>query len=150
MGAPAQQPVYYDTDEGQYYTMNNQRNTVATTGDGQVINNPYANSPNGVGTIFGNMFGNLASQSGIPNRDNPFYADNYANRNYLGNPYNSNSFANRFTPKNIPANYPEMNMLFPALNAGLAQGLMSSTQPDGAMLGAGRFLAPQTTNTQGK
>jgi hypothetical protein len=143
MGAPAQQPVYYDTDEGQYYTMNNQRNTVATTGDGQVINNPYANSPNGVGAIFGNMLG-------MPNRDNPFYADNYANRNYLGNPYNSNSFANRFTPKNIPANYPEMNMLFPALNAGLAQGIMSSTQPEGAMSGAGRFLAPQTTNTQGK
>jgi len=69
-------------------------------------------------------------------------------RNYLGNPYANN--ANRFTPKNIPAQYPEMNMLFPALNAGLAQGLISSTQPDGAMSGAGRFLAPQTTNTQGK
>ena len=80
----------------------------------------------------------LGGQMGIPER------------NYLGNPYGSNSFANRFTPKNIPANYPEMNMLFPALNAGLAQGLMSSTQPDGAMLGAGRFLAPQTTNKQGK
>jgi len=139
MGAPAQQPVYYDTDEGQYYTMKNQQNTVATSP-----------ASNGVGAIFGNMFGNLASQSGMPNRDNPFYADNYANRNYLGNPYNSNSFANRFTPKNIPAQYPEMNMLFPALNPGLLQGIASSIQPDGAMAGAGRFLAPQTTNTQGK
>ena len=76
----------------------------------------------------------LGRQMGIPER------------NYLGNPYNTNSFANRFTPKNIQTNYPEMNMLFPALNTGLAQGLISSTQPDGAMLGAGRFLAPQTTS----
>jgi len=66
-------------------------------------------------------------------------------RNYLGNPYANN--ANRFTPKNIPAQYPEMNMLFPALNTGLLQGIASSTQPDGAMLGAGRFLSPRTTNT---
>jgi len=62
MGAPAQQPVYYDTDEGQYYTMKNQQNTVATSP-----------ASNGVGAIFGNMFGNLASQSGMPNKDNPFY-----------------------------------------------------------------------------
>jgi len=139
MGAPAQQPVYYDTDEGQYYTMKNQQNTVATS--------PASNA---AGAIFGNMFGNLASQSGMPNKDNPFYKAQMANRNYLGNPYNSNSFANRFTPKNIPANYPEMNMLFPALNPGLLQGVASSIQPGGAMSGAGRFLAPQTTNTQGK
>jgi hypothetical protein len=145
MGAPAQQPVYYDTDEGQYYTMKNEQ------GSQRFLNTlDNANSQNGAGAIFGNMFGNLASQSGMPNRDNPFYADNYANRNYLGNPYGSNSFANRFTPKNIPAQYPEMNMLFPALNPGLLQGIASSIQPDGAMSGAGRFLAPQTTNTQGK
>ena len=66
-------------------------------------------------------------------------------RNYLGNPYSS-TFANRFTPKNIPAQYPEMNMLFPALNTGLLQGVVSSVQPEGAMYGAGRFLAPQTTS----
>jgi hypothetical protein len=80
----------------------------------------------------------LGRQMGIPER------------NYLGNPYGSNSFADRFTPKNIPAQYPEMNMLFPALNTGLLQGITSSIQPDGAMSGAGRFLSPQTTNTQGK
>ena len=150
MGAPAQQqPVYYDADEGQYYTMKNQGNNVATTGDGQVINNPYANSPNGAGTIFGNMFGKLASQSGMRNKDNPFYADNYANRNYLGNP---NSFANpnRFITNPQTTPYAELTNLFPGLNAGLTQGLMSSTQPEGAMYGAGRFLAPQTTKTQGK
>jgi hypothetical protein len=69
-------------------------------------------------------------------------------RNYLGNPYANN--ADRFTPKNISAQYPEMNMLFPALNTGLLQGVASSVKPDGAMSGAGRFLSPQTTNTQGK
>jgi hypothetical protein len=95
----------------------------------------YTNGPLANNNLLVQMLG---GQMGIPER------------NYLGNPYNSNSFANRFTPKNIPANYPEMNMLFPALNAGLAQGIISSTQPDGAMLGAGRFLAPQTTNKQGK
>jgi hypothetical protein len=130
MGSPVQQPVYYDSEQGQYYTMNNQQN---------------ANSPNGAGSLFGNMFGNFVSRSGMPNSQNPFYAQEYANRNYLGNPYSS-TFANRFTPKNIPIQYPEMNMLFPALNAGLASGIISSTQPDGAMLGAGRFIAPQTTS----
>ena len=143
MGAPAQQPVYYDTETSQYYTMNNQQrprdNATYTPRQSE-------NQTGGIGDIFGNLFQN----SGMPNRVNPFYADNYANRNYLGNPYGSNSFANRFTPKNIPAQYPEMNMLFPALNTGLLQGIASSAQPDGAMSGAGRFLSPQTTNTQGK
>jgi hypothetical protein len=69
-------------------------------------------------------------------------------RIYLSSPYAKN--VDRFIPKTITPQYPEMNMLFPALNAGLAQGIISSTQPDGAMSGAGRFLAPQTTNTQGK
>ena len=115
MGAPAQQPVYYDTESSQYYTM-----------------------------------GSKKSDNGLENLVNLISANPQQQRNYLGNPYNSNSFANRFTPNNIPAQYPEMNMLFPALNTGLTQGLMSSTQPDGAMYGAGRFLSPQTTNTQGK
>ena len=134
MGSPAQQPVYYDTDEGQYYTMNNQQNNV---------------SPNGAGAIFGNMFGNLALQSGMPNKDNPFYAANYANRNYLGNPYGSAN-PDRFKTNAQATPYAELTNLFPGLNAGLSQGLMSPTQIDGAMSGAGRFLAPQTTNTQGK
>lgn len=129
MGAPAQQQVYYDTEQGQYYTINNQQK------QGQ----------DGTGTIFGNMFGNMFANSGIPNRDNPFYAANYANRNYLGSPYGTAS-ADRFTPKFVPTQYPDMNMLFPALNTGLLQGVASSVQPEGAMYGAGRFLTPQTTS----
>ena len=95
----------------------------------------YTNGPQYGNNLLIQMLGR---QMGIPER------------NYLGNPYGSNSFADRFTPKNIPAQYPEMNMLFPALNTGLLQGITSSIQPDGAMSGAGRFLSPQTINTQGK
>lgn len=65
-------------------------------------------------------------------------------RNYLGNPYANN--ADRFNPKFMSATYPDMNLLFPALNSGLLQGISSSVQPTGAMYGAGRFLAPQTTS----
>jgi hypothetical protein len=126
MGAPAQQnsAVFYDQEQGQYYT----------------VNPPQTNDSMG-NMLYGNplsraMF-NLTGGS-----------SNNQNRNYLGNSLMSQN--NRFTPKNIPAQYPEMNMLFPALNTGLLQGIASSTQPGGAMSGAGRFLAPQTTNTQGK
>jgi hypothetical protein len=89
--------------------------------------------------------------SGINSAFNPIYnlmSDSSQYRNYINNmPYKENA---PFTPA------PSINNLFPGLNAGLpsnlglSQGLMSSTQPDGAMYGAGRFLAPQTTNTQGK
>jgi hypothetical protein len=128
MGAPAQQqPVYYDTETSQYYTVK-----------------PQQNNQNGyLGAFPGAMFG------GIPNSQNPFYASQMANRNYLGSPYGSAN-PDRFIPKTITPQYPDMDMLFPALNTGLLQGIASSTQPDGAMSGAGRFLAPQTTNTQGK
>jgi hypothetical protein len=126
MGASAQQqPVYYDTETSQYYTVKPQQNN----------NNGY------LGALFGSgVFG------GIPSSSNPFYASQIANRNYLGSPYGSAN-PDRFKPKTITPQYPEMNMLFPGLNAALTQGLMSSTQPDGAMYGAGRFLAPQTNNT---
>ena len=126
MGAPAQQnsAVFYDQEQGQYYT----------------VNPPQTNDSMG-NMLYGNplsraMF-NLTGGS-----------SNNQNRNYLGNPYANN--ADRFTPKTITPQYPEMNMLVPALNAGLLQGIASSTQPDGAMSGAGRFLSPQTNNTQGK
>jgi hypothetical protein len=129
MGAsaqPRQQPVYYDTEQGQYYTI----------------------KPKEYNSIF-----NVIS-SNRPRYDSPKYMNNPANRNYLGS---SLTNQNRFMPKEIAPQYPEMNMLFPNLNAGLVQGLISSAQPDGAMYGAGRFLAPQTnntapqtTNTQGK
>ena len=137
MGAPAQQPVYYDTEQGQYYTNNNQQNTVATSGDGQVINNPYANSPNVLGTLFGF----------IPPSQNPLYASQMAQRNYLGSPYGSAN-PNRFITNAQATPYADLTNLFPSLNAGSMQGLISS--PDGAMSGAGRFLSPQTNNTQGK
>ena len=112
---PQQQPVFYDTEQGQYYTIKPQENT-----------NPFFS-----------LFGNTPRNSR--------YINDPANRNYLGSSLTNQ--ANRFTPKEIAPQYPEMNMLFPNLNAGLAQGLISSTQPDGAMYGAGRFLAPQTNNT---
>jgi hypothetical protein len=118
--------VYYDNSTGQYYTLGN-----------NITYNPSNPGPA------------PTPQNSLTDTISMFFGKNNQ-RNYLTNPYNSNSFANRFTPKNIPANYPEMDMLFPALNAGLASGIISSTQPDGAMLGAGRFIAPQTTNTQGK
>ena len=136
MGAPAQQPVYYDTDKSQYYTMSNPK--------GQ-SNNLAVNQGIGAGNLFGQLFANV----GIPNAENPFYAAAMANRNYLGNPYGSAN-PNRFTTNAQLTPYAELTNLFPSLNTSSAQGLMSSTQPDGAMAGAGRFLAPQTTNTQGK
>ena len=127
MGAPAQQPVYYDTEQGQYYTINNQQKQSGTQTPVDRLNN------GALGTLFGMGLGRS------------LFPVDKSNRNYLGSPYDSAS-PDRFTPKFVPATYPEMNMLFPALNAGLAQGIISSTQPDGAMLGAGRFLAPQTTS----
>ena len=120
MGAPAQQPVYYDTETSQYYTIGNNRRY----------------NPNEPAPAPQNSFGDAMSVLFGKNQQ----------RNYLNSPYSSSTYADRFTPKFVPATYPEMNMLFPALNAGLAQGIISSTQPDGAMLGAGRFLAPQTTS----
>ena len=127
MGAQATSPtgsqVYYDTDNSQYYTVGNNRTY----------------NPNNPGPA-------PAPQNSLADAMSILFGTNNQ-RNYLGNPYGSNSFADRFTPKNIPAQYPEMNMLFPALNTGLLQGIASSTQPDGAMLGAGRFLSPRTTNT---
>lgn len=120
--APTQ--VYYDPEKQQYFSYKPQ-----TSGNFLVD------------MLSGGMNANVSAFNGQPL---------IKERNYLNNPYGSNSFADRFKPKNIPAQYPEMNMLFPALNTGLLQGIASSTQPDGAMLGAGRFLSPQTTNTQGK
>jgi len=91
-----------------------------------------SNMPSGMYSMLSPLF-NIAS-------------DSSQYRNYINNmPYKENA---TFTPA------PSVNNLFPGLNAGLSQnlglpqGLMSST--DGAMYGAGRFLAPQTTNTQGK
>ena len=73
-----------------------------------------------------------------------------AERVYYGS--SLNSAADRFTPTYIPANYPDMNELFPALNAGLVQNLSNSllAPTDNAQSsGAARFLAPSNTS-QGK
>ena len=124
MGSPSQQPVYYDTETNQYYTMNNKQN-----------------NQNGAGSIFGNMFGNLASQSGMRNKDNPFYAANYANRNYLGSPYGS-VYADRFTTNAQATPYAELTNLFPSLNNN-AQSLLAPSDTESS--GAGRFLSSSNT-----
>ena len=69
-----------------------------------------------------------------------------AERVYYGNSLTSS--ADRFTPKYVPAQYPDMNMLFPALNAGLAQNLQQSLlapTDNTQSSGAGRFIAPSTS-----
>jgi len=70
-------------------------------------------------------------------------------RNYYGNSLTSPT--DRFTPQTVVPNYPDMNQLFPALNAGLAQNLQQSllAPTDTQSSGAGRFLAPSNTS-QGK
>lgn len=69
-----------------------------------------------------------------------------AERVYYGT--SLNSAADRFTPKYVPAQYPEMNMLFPALNAGLSENILTSLLPSDntQSSGAGRFLAPSNTS----
>ena len=123
MGAQAASPtgsqVYYDTSAKKYYTLDAPQNS---------------NMPSGMYSMLSPLF-NIAS-------------DSSQYRNYINNmPYKENA-----TFTSTP--YAELTNLFPGLNAGLpsnlglSQGLMSSTQPDGAMYGAGRFLSP--SNTQGK
>jgi len=69
-------------------------------------------------------------------------------RMYLNNPFMTQD---RFTPQTVVPNYPDMNKLFPALNAGLAQNLQQSllAPTDTQSSGAGRFIAPSNTS-QGK
>ena len=115
--------VYYDPNNGQYYTMKNPRAENQS-------NNPA------VQKLFG--------------PDSPFYQAAVAKRNYLGMPNGSMNDMNQFMTNAQATPYAELTNLFPTLNAGLLQGIMSPTQTDGAMYGANRFIAPQTTNTQGK
>ncbi|CAB4126423.1 hypothetical protein UFOVP89_51 [uncultured Caudovirales phage] len=123
MGGQTNQPsqttqVYYDTEKGQYYTIKPQEN------------------PNPLVALFGN------------GRLNSHYINDPANRNYLGSTLSGTASADRFTPKTIAPNYPEMNQLFPALNMGLAQNLQNSllAPTDTQSSGAGRFLAPSTSS----
>jgi len=117
--------VYYDPQKGQYYTVNRPKSndSVGNT----LFGNPLTNA------IFG-LTGGSADMS---------------NRNYLGQSLNAS--ADRFTPQTVVPNYPDMNQLFPALNAGLAQNLQQSllAPTDIQSSGAGRFLAPSNT-LQGK
>ena len=66
-------------------------------------------------------------------------------RMYLNNPFIAQD---RFAPQTVVPNYPDMNELFPALNAGLAQNLQQSllAPTDTQSSGAARFLAPSNTS----
>jgi hypothetical protein len=79
----------------------------------------------------------LGGQLGIPER------------NYLGNPYGSNSFADRFTTNAQATPYAELTNLFPSLNASLMQNSPTSllSPTDTQSSGASRFLS---SNTQSK
>jgi hypothetical protein len=110
--------VYYDPQKGQYYTIKPNENA-----------NPLA-------TLFGN--------TQINNR----YINDPNNRNYLGQSLTGTENPNRFTPQTVVPNYPDMNQLFPALNAGLAQNLQNSLlapTDNTQSSGAGRFIAPSTS-----
>jgi hypothetical protein len=117
--------VFYDPAKQQYYTIQNPQSS-------DPLGNIFGNSPL-LGLVGGLTGGNLESKY----------------RNYLGNSLIPTS--DRFTPKNIEPNYPDMNELFPALNAGLAQNLQQSllAPTDTQSSGAGRFIAPSNTS-QGK
>ena len=110
--------VYYDTDKGQYYTIANEK---------KQQDNPFS-------IIFGSS---------------PLFNDfRNSNRTYLGQSLNGVENTNRFTPQTVVPNYPDMNQLFPALNAGLAQNLQQSllAPTDTQSSGAGRFIAPSTSS----
>ena len=66
-------------------------------------------------------------------------------RMYLNNPFIAQD---RFTPQYVQPNYPDMNELFPALDAGLTQNLQQSllAPTDTQSSGAARFLAPSTSS----
>jgi len=76
-------------------------------------------------------------------------------RMYLASPYGT-SATNRI-PQGTVSAYPSTDALFPTLNAGLINSLLSSTQPTGAMYGAGKYLTgtnllsmPTTTTSESK
>lgn len=127
MGNPLQQPkpnqsqVYYDTEQGQYYT----------------INPPKNDSP--LGGLY-RMYG----------YQDPKYLKDPANRNYLGNPYQDIN-QDRFKTNAQVTPYAELTNLFPSLNASLMQNLPTSllAPTDTQSSGASRFLAPSNTS-QGK
>jgi hypothetical protein len=90
----------------------------------------YKPSPATSSNVINTMFGlNTADQERV----------------YLNNPFIAQD---RFTPQTVIPNYPDMNELFPALNAGLAQNLQQSllAPTDTQSSGAGRFIAPSNTS----
>ena len=117
--------VFYDPQKQQYYTIKSPESR-------DPMLNIFGNSPllNVMGGLTG---GNLDAQY----------------RNYLGQSLIPTS--DRFTPQTVVPNYPDMNQLFPALNAGLAQNLQQSllAPTDTQSSGASRFIAPSNTS-QGK
>ena len=114
--------VFYDPQKGQYYTLQSPQS-------GDQASNIMFRSP---------ILGIMGSLTG-GNLGNEY-------RNYLGSSLSST--ADRFTPKYVPTQYPEMNMLFPALNAGLSENILTSLLPSDntQSSGAGRFLAPSNTS----
>ena len=136
MGEPtfAQEPVYYDSEQGQYYTNKNQKYNYGMN------SNPY-----GMGA--GGYFGQIYQNAGVPNADNPYYQAQLEQRNYLGNPYSSANL-DRFKTNAQATPYAELTNLFPSLNASLMQNSPTSllAPTDTQSSGAGRFLAPSNTS----
>jgi len=121
MGSPAQQPVYYDAEQGQYYTMKPPEPSKYGGLTEEAKNSPeYANYLQRV-------------------RDT---------RNYLGNPYQQMQQQSAVPDYNY-APYAELTNLFPSLNESLMQNSPTSllAPSDTQSFGAGRFLS---SNTQGK
>ena len=114
--------VFYDPQKQQYYTIKSPESR-------DPMLNILGSSPllNVMGGLTG---GNLDAQY----------------RNYLGSSFMPTT--DRFTPRNIEPNYPDINELFPALNANLAQNLQQSllAPTDTQSSGAARFLAPSNTS----
>lgn len=125
MGSPRQDQVYYDSQQGQYYTTQNPENNSGTF-------SPYYRNPEGFAR-------DMYSFIGVSDANNPFGAAPMLKRNYLGNPKVSDY---NYLP------YDQLTNLFPSLNAGLNNNPQSLLSPaDTQSSGVGRFLS---SNTQGK
>jgi hypothetical protein len=130
---PQNQPtqVYYDPEKQQYFSY--KQNTQPQKQGYQI-----SQSPNPALSVFSSLFPSSEQE-----------------RMYLNNPYTT-SVANRI-PQGTVSPYPSTDALFPALNAGLLGNLFQSSQPDGAMYGAGKYLTgtnllsmPTTTTSESK
>jgi hypothetical protein len=114
MGAPAQPnaptQVYYDPEKQQYFSYKPAENR--------------------------NPIGDWMTGLGVPVIINgqPY---SQTERMYLSNPYTQPT---KYTSNYVAPPNATVSDLFPALNFGLAQNLINSQQPTGAMYGAGKYL----------